>query len=93
MQSTGAARKIGKPFADSSTVGSDRPSTELFWSIRGEVACGAHAPAGGDARWSRDGWEPLPVSSQRGATRFQCQYCSPGGVAIVDRPADHEALD
>jgi hypothetical protein len=61
--------------------------TGLYWSIRGEVACEAHAPATDDARWTIWGWAPIPVSSGkvRGA-RYRCQHCRTDGRAVVHPP-------
>jgi hypothetical protein len=51
--------------------------TGLYWSIRGEVACGVHGPDADDPRWTAEGWQPLPPSSQgaRGIN-YQCQHCA-----------------
>lgn len=54
------------------------PATELYWSIRGEVACQRHAPAVDDPRWAAERWAPVPRGS-----RYQCQHCAPDGRAVL----------
>jgi hypothetical protein len=57
--------------------------TGLFWSIRGSVLCRRHAQDIEDVRWAAENWEPLPESSQ-GSQHYQCQRCSPDGMALAD---------
>ena len=66
----------------SSTSGSGEPmsprkaAARLYWSVRGEVACDAHAPEPTDPRWYVEGWQRLPVRAPRGRrTRYECQHC------------------
>lgn len=60
-------------------------STGLYWSIRGTVLCVQHAKDVDDNRWSGEGWEALPNSSQGfHGTSYQCQRCSPDGTALAD---------
>jgi hypothetical protein len=48
----------------------------LFWSKRGAIACGAHAPAADSDRWREDGWQPVPHEHAPYSTKtFQCQFC------------------
>jgi hypothetical protein len=60
------------------------PALGLYWSIRGEVACEAHAPDYDERRWTIEGWEPMPESllHRRGA-RYQCQHCAIDGRAVA----------
>ena len=58
----------------------------LYWSIRGTVLCGRHAKDVEDARWAAEEWQPLPESSQ-GLQHYQCQRCSPDGIALADSRA------
>jgi CheY-like chemotaxis protein len=53
----------------------------LFWSRKGEVACGAHAPAADSARWASEGWQPVP--EVRRPIRYQCQFCGQSPVKHV----------
>src|SRR5687767_5337373 len=46
----------------------------LYWSKRGEVACGAHAPLEDNPRWTEEGWMPLIRAKKR--IEFQCQHCA-----------------
>jgi CheY-like chemotaxis protein len=79
---------------------------KLFWSKRGEVACGAHAPHATGPRWRQDGWQELYAPGRR--VRYQCQFCQqtpvarpnrdqPGAAPLVlnvdDRPATLYARD
>jgi len=66
----------------SSTSGSGEPmpprnaAARLYWSVRGEVACEAHAPEPTDPRWYVEGWQRLPVRAARGRrTTYECQHC------------------
>jgi hypothetical protein len=60
--------------------------TRLYWSIRGEVACAAHAPEPQEPQWFIEGWQPLPPSSPNIKTgRYQCQHCARDGRAIAHR--------
>lgn len=59
----------------------------LYWSLRGEVACAAHAPAPDSTRWVEERWQLVPpfvMSDLR--KRLQCQYCEEGS----GRPYRHE---
>jgi hypothetical protein len=58
----------------------------LYWSIRGEVACAEHCPPSDDFRWALDGWNPIPITSGQGTTRYQCQHCATDNRAIVRAP-------
>ena len=58
---------------------------ELFWSRRGEVACGAHAPAPASERWAAERWAAIPAGAGRDRVLYQCQHCS--GTPIGHRTA------
>src|SRR5688500_1859888 len=57
--------------------------TRLFWSRKGEVACGEHAPAQDSAPWTCEG-SPL-VPDVRRPIRYQCQHCGNSPVKHVSR--------
>ena len=52
---------------------------ELFWSRRGEVACGVHAPAPGSEQWASERWAAIPAGAGRDRLIYQCQHCSGRG--------------
>jgi hypothetical protein len=55
-------------------------SDALFWSRRGQVACGAHAPDVQSERWQIDGWCEIPAeASKRHGLAYQCPRCAPDG--------------
>ena len=58
---------------------------ELFWSRRGEVACGAHAPVPASERWAAERWRAIPAGAGRDRVLYQCQHCS--GSPIGHRKA------
>ena len=59
-------------------------ATHLYWSIRGEVACDEHAPRIDTPRWTIEGWNALPVSSEHvNGSHYQCQHCASDGRAVV----------
>jgi CheY-like chemotaxis protein len=49
----------------------------LYWSLKGEVACGLHVPADGDPRRTVERWQPIPPDPVR-KVRYQCQHCTTG---------------
>jgi hypothetical protein len=52
----------------------------LFWSKRGEVACGSHAPDVKSERWQVDGWCEIPgETNRRNGLAYQCPRCAPDG--------------
>jgi hypothetical protein len=55
------------------------PSTRLFWSKRGEVACSAHAPLSQPERWQAEGWCAIPQPATRRGLAYQCPRCSADG--------------
>ncbi len=78
----------------------------LYWSRKGEMMCGLHAPEAGSPRWATDGWQAVPhVVGRR--VRYQCQVCDrraiqhPNGplptqphiLNVDDRPANLYARD
>lgn len=53
------------------TVGPD-----LYWSLRGEVACGEHAPPPDSPRWQDERWQRVPTFVFTDLRkRLQCQHC------------------
>jgi CheY-like chemotaxis protein len=73
-------------------------ATGLFWSKRGEVACGDHAPQSDVVRWRDEGWRPI-LEAEMKRLEYRCQHCAgtpighgtPKPVPLVlnvdDRPA------
>jgi hypothetical protein len=52
----------------------------LFWSRRGDVACGSHAPDSDSERWGAEGWCSIPESARsRHGLTYQCPRCAPDG--------------
>jgi hypothetical protein len=52
----------------------------LFWSKRGDVACGSHAPDRRSERWQAERWCPIPESANgRHGLAYQCPLCAPDG--------------
>ena len=65
----------------------EQPMTRdtLFWSRRGGVACGLHAPASDFEQWQSEGWCSIPDASiRRHGLAYQCPHCAPDGR--VHRP-------
>jgi CheY-like chemotaxis protein len=60
-----------------------RHSPSLFWSRRGEIACGLHAPEPETSRWRDERWEAIPQSAGKGRVLYQCQHCDGGGAPIA----------
>jgi hypothetical protein len=57
--------------------------SHLYWSARGTVLCTEHVRDLDAVRWRVELWAPIPESSQgRRGIWYQCQRCSPDGVAI-----------
>jgi hypothetical protein len=55
-------------------------SDSLFWSKRGHVACGSHAPDNHSERWQTEGWCPIPeIANGRHGLIYQCPHCAPDG--------------
>jgi len=53
-------------------------SAELYWSERGEVACGRHSPARGSDTWRGERWRrmtPAEVSAAA-AAGLRCEVCA-----------------
>jgi hypothetical protein len=58
----------------------------LYWSIRGEVACGDHAPPLDSPRWSQERWATMaPDVRARHGRRYQCQHCAGSKRPIAAR--------
>lgn len=57
----------------------------LYWSRRGEVACGDHSPQDGDPRWHAEEWQAIPVHALR-RIQYQCQHC------VTGQPIRHASL-
>ena len=49
-------------------------SGALYWSRRGVVACGEHAPHRESEQWRLEGWQQLPAVKCRGG-KYQCGMC------------------
>jgi len=68
----------------------------LFWSKRGAVACGRHAPQQHSDRWTEEGWCRIPAEAHtRHGVAYQCPLCAPDGRAhrrlrAADRIAIHD---
>ena len=60
-----------------------KPTTNLYWSIRGEVACDEHAPVVDDVRWIDECWAPLQVAFTEAGTRYECQHCASDSPATA----------
>ena len=60
-----------------------KPTTNLYCSIRGEVACDEHSPIVEDSRWIDECWAPLPVTFTEAGTRYECQHCASDSRAIA----------
>jgi CheY-like chemotaxis protein len=56
----------------------------LFWSRRGEIACGDHAPDATSTRWRDERWAAIPASAAKGRIIYRCQHC-PGDGSPIDR--------
>jgi hypothetical protein len=63
-------------------------ANNLYWSIRGEVACVKHAPDG--ERWTSERWAPLPISYSH---TLQCQHCAPDHTAIVQSRTEPPSIE
>ena len=59
--------------------------TNLYWSLRGEVACIEHVPADAPQQ-TAGGWQPIPITYQG---TFQCQYCAPDHSALAHPRVHH----
>ena len=60
-------------------------TTGLFWNIRGNIRCEAHAYDIDDQRWVSEGWAPIPDTEEPKKRRYQCQKCAPDGNPIAAR--------
>jgi CheY-like chemotaxis protein len=58
------------------------PSTRLFWSRSGEVACEHHRPDHTSRAWILQRWAQIPIDV-RHSMRYQCQHC-------LDSPLRHQ---
>ena len=68
----------------------------LFWSKRGEVECGAHAPEVDSEQWQSEGWCTIPSTANVRHTRaYQCPVAplTVGGTDIsgLDSTRTHKA--
>jgi hypothetical protein len=53
---------------------------DLFWSKRGGVACGPHAPDQQSDRWTAEAWCQIPPEEHtRHGLTYQCPQCAPDG--------------
>jgi hypothetical protein len=62
---------------------------DLFWSVRGEVACAEHVPPLNSVRWSDESWRVIPPNAARHGIRYQCQHCAPDRSPIARRRHNH----
>ena len=62
--------------------------SRLFWSRRGEIACGTHAPAPDSERWKEEQWTAIPPNPGYQQIVYQCQYC-PGHRGPIQRRSRH----
>ena len=82
-----AGTTLAKSIAEQQGVG-DPPV--LYWSVRGEVACHAHAPPDQSARWIGERWAILPSALlDRRRVTYQCQHCASSGRALRRNPRVH----
>ena len=56
----------------------------LYWSERGEVACGRHTPYPGSDTWAWDGWREMTAADRAGWNREAgnapvCETCAARG--------------
>jgi CheY-like chemotaxis protein len=63
-------------------------STELYWSRRGEVACGLHAPVGESERWREERWVAIPAKLGQRQVRYRCQHCAGASGPLLHRPSN-----
>jgi CheY-like chemotaxis protein len=56
----------------------------LYWSKRGEIACGRHAPEEQSDRWTTEGWQAVPDIEGRRIT-YQCQHCGKRSILHTRR--------
>jgi CheY-like chemotaxis protein len=63
-------------------------ATGLFWSRKGEVACGDHAPEASSSRWTAEGWRSI-LPEEVGRMTYRCQHCegTPHGRSRPAKPA------
>jgi CheY-like chemotaxis protein len=60
------------------------PRPTLFWSKRGEVACGNHTPMAGSTRWTEEGWCGI-TRLDKHQIAYQCQHCAADRSPIARR--------
>jgi CheY-like chemotaxis protein len=58
-------------------------SASLFWSRKGEIACGLHAPEPASDRWREEAWAAIPSGAGKGRVTYQCQHCDERGTPIA----------
>jgi CheY-like chemotaxis protein len=61
----------------------------LYWSRKGEVACGDHAPVRQSERWIHEGWRAIQPADDR-HLRYQCQHCSKRPIQRQPRDTERE---
>ena len=80
LQAVERARRIRQPIPNAVPSA----AAGLFWSRRGEIACGQHAPEPTLPRWHSEQWAPIPVGAGNDRIRYRCQHC-PGNGSPIDR--------
>ncbi len=57
----------------------------LYWSRRGEIACGEHAPRHDNARWVADRWTAIDERAVERRIHYQCAICHGSPVRHLPR--------
>jgi hypothetical protein len=61
---------------DPASAGELDLSNQLYWSKKGDVACGSHAPFQDAQRWASEGWSR--IESEFVKRNLQCPHCHAG---------------
>jgi CheY-like chemotaxis protein len=65
---------------------SELSADELYWSRRGEVACGLHAPVGDSECWREERWAAIPPRMSTRQVTYRCQHCPGASGPLKRRP-------
>jgi CheY-like chemotaxis protein len=60
------------------------PTSRLYWSRHGEVACWTHAPRSDATRWHVEQWKVIPETFRRPRRVYECHLCA-GRLGPVER--------